>query len=393
MYDPKTSKPEKLAALALIAMRRAREGHASLVRQFFEISYLWLANGFRPPDYFAGALYRTEIPWREKTEYVGGRVYLRMLQRVNAKRFDYLALNKLFGHALFNAFRIPTPVLHAVIGHDGGQTATGESIDGPCALDDLIRRTGERTLCFKPVEGWGGAGFSKALVTIADGEVRLVVQPDGTEVTVSDFWSNMCAIANGRFMIQSEVRQCRDVARFSPTSLNTTRVWMVQPQRGRWDVYEAVFRMGTNGAIADNVNGLHISARVDVRDGRLFAAVDETVERPIYEVHPTSGVRIEGFSLPMWKEVLGTCRRAAALLPFLKIVGFDVAFGVDGPVVLEFEAVPGDDQIVFGRGVKSLFRSLARSIPQQASEFPKRDDSRYPRRPHSGRHAADYAHR
>jgi hypothetical protein len=113
--------------------------------------------------------------------------------------------------------------------------------------------------------------------------------------------------------------------------------------------------------VVDNSPGESLVSRVDVQTGVLAEAVKDSVDRPTFKTHPSTGCDIEGVVLPMWPQVMEACYAACELVPFLRLVGFDVAFGQDGPLVLEFESMPGDDQVGFDHGVKTLFRRLAHS--------------------------------
>jgi hypothetical protein len=230
-----------------------------------------------------------------------------------------------------------------------------EDSDG---LRAILEDIGEPEVCFKLVKGWTGRGFYRAHL---EGD-RLRFEPEGETVTVSDFWRDTVA-RNGSYMVQRVITQHTDTAAFHPASVNTTRVWMAQETPGGWSPFSAVFRMGVGGSVVDNRPGWSIVSRVNVETGSLGPAVKDSVDRPTFAAHPTTGVPIENAVLPMWQQAMQSCYAACDLVPFLKLVGFDVAFAEHGPLVLELESMPGDDQVGFDRGVKSLFRRLSRRGP------------------------------
>ena len=51
--------------------------------------------------------------------------------------------------------------------------------------------------------------------------------------------------------------------------------------------------------------------------------------------HPVTGVKIEGFQVPYWPEVMNMVKEAALLHPQNRSIGWDVAITNEGPELLE----------------------------------------------------------
>lgn len=360
MYDPKSSKLKRINELLRLARLRSREGHLDFARQLLEMTSLWVTNDYRPTDYLATGLYRRDLSWSQKREFVGNQKYKRMIRRVNDKRHEYVAYNKMLADGLLHIFNIPTPKFHGFVNNSTGLTCDGRPLRSCDDLAALLRRLGDNAVCFKLVEGWGGQGFLKVSPDLSKDPIDVRIHPNGTVATLGELWNDrLYANGDSGYLCQDAVEQHPDTAIFNPTSVNTTRVWIYQPKRAVWAIFSAVFRMGVGQSTTDNVQSGGLTAPVDIETGRLGPALDETVERPIYEVHPTTGTPIAGSVVPDWSEIAPVCARVGMALPFLKLVGLDLAFGVDGPVVLEIEAWPDEDQIGFDRGVRSLLRQLS----------------------------------
>lgn len=60
-----------------------------------------------------------------------------------------------------------------------------------------------------------------------------------------------------------------------------------------------------------------------------------------YDVHPDSNESIIDFQVPLWDEAVAMLDRAARVVPEVPYVGWDVAIGVDGPVLIEGNWTPG----------------------------------------------------
>jgi hypothetical protein len=376
MYDPKSHKISKVQSLVALARRRSREGHLPWPRQLAELVYLWLVNGVRPPDYFAAGLYRADLTWADKRQFLGNGRYMRLLQRVNDKRYEYVAFNKVVTGGVLRVHGIPTPTFYGFISQSNGQTFDGQPLRNSADLASLLRRVDHKTVCFKLVDGWGGRGFFR-VSRLDDDPIQVRVEPGNTVTTIEHFWDRQL-IVNGDlgYECQAGVTQHPGAAVFHPTSVNTARVWVTQPSPGRWELFAAVFRMGTANRPNDNCNAGGVTAPVDLATGRLGPAINETVERPVYEVHPTSGVPIAGGVVPDWQKIAPLCQQVGEAFPFLRLIGIDVAFGVDGPMILEIEAWPDEDQIGFDRGVRTLLEGLCgrpRPVKAPATVQPGRE--------------------
>ena len=175
----------------------------------------------------------------------------------------------------------------------------------------------------------------------------------------------------GGYLIQDTLVQHSHVARFHPTSLNTLRIWMHQPEPDRWEMYCASLRMGVEGMTIDNGSAGGIAAPIDIETGRLGQAIlrgndPDGVMLQEYSAHPTTGVRIEGEVLPMWPEVQALCRRTAALFPF-GFMAVDVGMGTEHPWMVEVEADPhAFIQLYCMRGRRPIMEPLLRKRAKRA---------------------------
>ncbi len=103
----------------------------------------------------------------------------------------------------------------------------------------------------------------------------------------------------------------------------------------------AVQRFGTaDTAPTDNWSGGGICARVDLESGRLGAGRMHprkgALSQAEFTHHPDTGVAIEGAVVPHWDRIRETVLAAAASLPVLRYVGWDVMVDHAGtPVIIE----------------------------------------------------------
>jgi hypothetical protein len=344
----------------IVMRRRESEGALPVFRQTAELVYLRLRNGIPPYYYFGGALYRRDIPWREKLEHVYGDHYLKLIRRLNPEEYNFVAMNKIVSYGVLRSFGIATPQIYGFINAANGQTFDGRPLATSGDLDALIKRTGVDELCFKLVGGWSGRGFIKVSFDRTTSPVTVIRGPLRTRGSLDEFWTADLSGARGpSYICQGAIVQHPALAEFHKESVNTARVMMFQGDRGRWEMFGAYLRMGVGGSSVDNINAGGIASTIDVESGRLSAAILPALNRMEYTHHPTSGVPIKDFVLPLWNDVKLVCEKSGHAFPYYRILGLDVAFGPEAPLIIEVECEPSAFQHSFmGVGAKRLITPL-----------------------------------
>ncbi len=148
-------------------------------------------------------------------------------------------------------------------------------------------------------------------------------------------------LQKGVSIVEEVVRQHPEMDRLNPGSVNTVRVYTVLVDGEAHAVYACV-RMGNSDRPVDNINAGGMYSPLDLETGRVTCAACDK-QRIVYEVHPRSGCRIEGFQIPFWKESLALCCEAAHVVPQMGYVGWDVAITESGPLFIEANNMPGHD--------------------------------------------------
>ena len=341
-------------------MRRLEnEGHETATRQLWELIQLKSRRGIGPVFYLRAGLYRRELSWRDKLDYVAGKKYDRLIHRVNPPEHDHFTRNKLESYRILTANGIPTPEVYGLVEGASGATWDGNLLR---SVDDLLRlleKVGTDTVCFKYVSGTQGRGFYKVKINNGASEPIVTIEPRGEKLPLRDFWATLReAKIFGGYFCQAVIDQHPDVARFNPWSVNTARTWMVRTKAGEWRMHCANLRMGLGKTAVDNIAAGGIAPAIDLDTGRLSAAIQRRVDRPVHVAHPVTGERMEGSILAMWPEARELCQRAAGLFPYYCLVSVDVAFGTQGPIVVELGSSPDEMQVEWGSGVYPVLREL-----------------------------------
>lgn len=117
-----------------------------------------------------------------------------------------------------------------------------------------------------------------------------------------------------------------------PDAVNIVRVQTIYA-KGRCNFLGATLTIGYKNKIA-NASADSIFTLVDVKTGQVSTDGCDYNDNT-YINHPETGVHFKGFQIPMWEEVLTMLEKAAARVPQIGYVGWDVAITEYGPVIIE----------------------------------------------------------
>ena len=154
--------------------------------------------------------------------------------------------------------------------------------------------------------------------------------------------------------------QCDEMAALHPHSVNTVRVLTVGDR-----IFGATLRQGSGGSFVDNSSAGGFFSPVDVDTGIVaVSGIDKDARQVL--INPTTNMTIPGFRIPMWHETRQMLAEAVKLIPDAVMVGWDVAYTPDGPILIEGNAYPG---IFIHQG---NYRGLARELKRAVKEAAKK---------------------
>lgn len=202
-------------------------------------------------------------------------------------------------------------------------------------LKSFLKRQSE--FMYKPVNGLAGSNVKKL-----------------SSKDIKDIDSFYNEITNNNILLESYVRQHKLVSAFAPKSVNTIRV-MTFSYKGESEIILAMMRFGNGHENVDNFHKGGMGALVDIETGKLVGnAVDK--DDNIFDRHPYSNIKFDGFQIPNWEIIKNTCLEAALVNENIHMVGWDVAVTDDGCTFIEGNRRAGWDlpQVLFNRGRKDL---------------------------------------
>lgn len=296
--------------------RAARHG-------FSAHSYLWLGLGSEDRD-IGQYLNSTKRIWKLNSGYIEPIHDKYTFQRLTEPHIDAL------------------PTLYGRI--DGGEFVSTTATSPTGGLLDVLGG-GER-LVLKPTTGSKGGGIH--IVERTDGAFAV----DGRSVTRGEVESFVAGLDG--YIATEFVAQHAYVDSIYPDATNTLRVFsIVDPDTGEASVLRAAHRFGSaESAPTDNWSRGGYCAPVDIDTGRIGRLITlDDPPRSRHERHPETGAPIAGVTVPYWEEVRELVRTVADLHRQAPLVGWDIAVGEEGPILIEGNERPGKELLQLERGV------------------------------------------
>ena len=153
----------------------------------------------------------------------------------------------------------------------------------------------------------------------------------------NDYLAHKAEFVDKDVIFQERVIQCDVMNQLNSGAVNTMRTATCRIA-GRIEVLASEVRVGTKhtGSV-DNAaaGGILIGVKDDGCLREQGFVKPGHSESPRIEKHPDTGITFDGFVLPDYDKAIALVRRAHELLYGIHSVGWDIAFSVDGPVLIE----------------------------------------------------------
>lgn len=148
-------------------------------------------------------------------------------------------------------------------------------------------------------------------------------------------------------VVEQFVKQHEDINKMADSSVNTIRVVTVSSNHepvtsdGKmFDIAYTSFRIGGGKSIVDNFHSGGMCAVVDKETGIVVTNGADQYGNA-FEEHPLTKTKIKGFKIPYFKEIIDMVTTACTQKHIEGYLGWDIAVSVDGPELIEVNAMPG----------------------------------------------------
>lgn len=184
------------------------------------------------------------------------------------------------------------------------------------SYDKFLELFNGKKIIYKPLRGGQGRG-------------TLVWQVDN--INRNMIYDQIKRLPDG--VIEEWIKQDERMALLYSKSVNPIRVQTIR-DRNKVYIITATLTIGNGTDIANASAVRAIFALIDVKTGVVYTDGCD-YDGNYYTEHPISHIKIKGFKIPFWDEILCMVKTASMQLPNLGYIGWDIAITKEGPVILE----------------------------------------------------------
>ncbi len=332
----------------------------SIILMIWEILVLTFYHRSFPRLYFSYYLfkkYNTNIKNYYPDKFLYGIKAL-----LNDKEIRDVIENKLFFDFYYSQFNISLPTIlmynhknFFVVGKNN--VKTNNASDFKSLLNDLFEQNPSfDSLIIKRTYGsYGGSSVFKLF------RHQLVKNDE----MIGELYAE---VTKAGFLFQETVKQHPDLNSLNPSCLNTMRLDTFVSKDGIADVISGYIRMSTSNLHVDNGRMGGYSVSINLESGKLkkygYSSITK-VGVKVLKIHPVTNTVFENFQIPFFNEAKQLVVNAATLMPGLRLIGWDVAIGETGPVLIEGNsdyAIPGSDMMSGGFRSNPVFKKILNEL-------------------------------
>ena len=332
----------------------------SILRMIFEFFYLFILYKELPSHYIGRFLFKkgtTNIKG-----YLPNRYAEKIVPRFNDKRFREVLDNKLYFDLYYRQFNIKMPEIlmynHKNIFMIKSERTEVKNIgDFTGLLEMAFEKDVSRNSIFikKNYASSGGSNTYKLR------KEQLRKDPE----LIGKIYSE---IVRSEFVFQEVIRQHQTLNDLNPSCINTIRIDTFIDRDGNAAVISAYLRMSLNNLHIDNISLGGCMVGIDINTGKLNKIGYPNIRShgvKLISEHPVTGIKFEDLSIPFFPEVKEMVIKAAHNAPGLRLIGWDVAIGESGPVLIEGNSdygLTGNDLAVGGYLTDKGFKKVMEEI-------------------------------
>ena len=306
-----------------------KKGGAQIKREMKALHQYW--DCF-PYQYYRYDFYRNDctLTLEEMKLYVPHFFIMSLFFPLSYKEYGVLCEDKLLTYATLKAYEIPQPKMLFGYDHESFFDASNNPISAS-TTNETIDNCAAAKLFVKPRFGLGGKG-----ITVFNRSANRYVNADGLPLSHAFF-------AHGSrtdfYIVQEGLTQYPVMNALYPDSVNTFRVFTDCTGRDVRVLY-ALVRMGSGGQQIDNASSGGLYLKIDPETG-ILAEKAFSFNRKTFDQHPDTGFIFKEAHIEVWEEVKQFTISVAKKFRDIKYMGWDIAYSIDGPVVIELNNAPG----------------------------------------------------
>jgi hypothetical protein len=254
-------------------------------------------------DYFLFRFFEKDK--EERARWVGTGYKYEYDLVMNPKSTRHVLENKIHFYEAYEPF-----VLHAV-----------------CTLEDIANDTEKSRIV---LENPTGKIVIKDALGQCGWDVEIINSSDHTRQSLLKYMKS-----KGFNLAEEFIVQHPKISQLSDSGVNTVRIISQLNKDNKVEILGARMRISVNTHV-DNLASGNIASPVDLKTGKLNGpGVYSDITKNRVSAHPVSGIKLEGYKIPLWNKCLDLVKRAALHRPENRAIGWDVVLTQKGPELLE----------------------------------------------------------
>jgi hypothetical protein len=313
-----------------------------------------------PVHYFSRYLFkkdRTNIK-----DYLPNKFLAGIARKFNDKKVKAVLDDKLYFSLFFSQFNISMPKILMYNHHD--LFIVGNRSFKISTRNDFVARLNE-ILASEPV--CDALVIKRTYASSSGHKIYKIFKNQVSDESplVSEIYSE---VIKSDYLFQETVKQHPVLNKLNSSSLNTIRFDTFIDKDGQIDIISGYIRMSIRNLHIDNISSGGCQVGIVLEEGKLkkngYALIQSTgVE--VFTEHPVTHILFENFPIPFFSEAKELTVQAARLMPGMRLIGWDVAIGETGPVLIEGNSdydISGNDLAAEGYFANPTFSKVLNEI-------------------------------
>jgi len=287
--------------------------HVSALRQLRDIALLKFNRNMGPGDYYLYAMFdKRRFPDdASKLTYGGWRLF-DDFRRFSNRQFQAIA-HKHTLYRLLESFGLPVPRILAIYAPKPDSFERHRALIDLEELEAFLRQDSNLPFFGKPSNASSGYGCLAVTNRDVDSVYRLL---DGRRLTLAEVkrFIHSVAMSQGTYLLTELLHPRDDFRRMCGKTVASLRVVMLV-RDGNPEIFRAAALIPRQGQQTSNALGLStgtVMGSIDKDSGIVSEVLSSLGPDYSYSpVHPDTGVRIEGFRIEGWSDVVSVLREAS----------------------------------------------------------------------------------
>jgi hypothetical protein len=330
----------------------------SLFRISYECMNLLFIYKEIPVHYFSRLMFKKGV--KNIRDYLPNKFLgKKVTPRFNDKKVKEVLDNKLFFDLFYKQFNINLPSIlmynHNKMFVIANKNVIANSVKEFIELLEIVftsNTSGDSIIIKKTCAGSGGHDIYKLYKNQLQTDFK----------TINEIYN---IVIMSEFLFQECVRQHPEMNKLSPSSLNTLRMDTFIDSEGNIDIISGMVRMSVTDTHIDNISSGGCFVAIDINNGKLKKYGYYPSNPAVLLQHPVTKTVFENFTIPYFIEAKELVLKTASLMPGLRLVGWDVAIGENGPLIIEGNSdyeIRGSDFAYGGYLANKTFRKVLHEI-------------------------------